>query len=195
MGRSRPSLLNAPNAVTLLRVLLLPAFICAFRAGGKTGLFVALALALFFELTDTLDGAVARRFSAVSDLGKLLDPLADTLTRFTIFLTFLASGLVPLWMVVLLFFRDMTVAYIRVGAAVRGVVLAARASGKIKAVFQGAGIFAVLAVLLAREYGYEPFPHRDAVWWIMLAVTLVTLWSLYDYARAFLSMPEAGRKT
>ncbi|MDZ7815996.1 MAG: CDP-alcohol phosphatidyltransferase family protein [Planctomycetota bacterium] len=98
----------------------LPVFIVAFFEESVAGYAIALGATVFFEATDWFDGFVARMTDSVSDLGKLLDPLCDTLSRFTIFLTFLAAGIAPLWMIICLFYRDMMVAYsCRVGAAKR----------------------------------------------------------------------------
>ena len=194
-------ILTLANGVTILRVLLLPGFVIAFLYGGKSGLWTATAFAVFFELTDSFDGFLARRFSLVSSVGKLLDPLADTLCRFTIFLTFMSVGLLPLWMIIILFFRDMIVAYIRVGAALMNVVMASRTSGKIKAIIQAIGIFVALAALLMKEHGIAIFPAETVIWWAMLIVVGITTYSLIDYLYGFLSLPafesqhQEGTKT
>ncbi|MFA4985812.1 MAG: CDP-alcohol phosphatidyltransferase family protein [Candidatus Brocadiia bacterium] len=180
------------NGLTLARVILLPGFIIAFLYGGKTGYAISMAFALFFELTDAFDGLIARKFSGVTVTGKLLDPLADTLTRFTIFLTFMYAGFAPFWMLIILFFRDMIVAYVRIGAALNNIVMGARFSGKLKAMIQGGGIFIIIAVLLARELRYFDDPDmilsHAACWWTMLIVTTVTAYSLVDYLWALTNM-------
>ncbi|GAB4151522.1 MAG: CDP-diacylglycerol--glycerol-3-phosphate 3-phosphatidyltransferase [Planctomycetota bacterium] len=174
-------ILNWANLITISRVLLIPGFMIAFLNGGKIGYTVALSFALFFEVSDWFDGFVARATGKVTDLGKLLDPLADTLSRFMIFLTFLAAGVAPLWMVALLFLRDMVVAYVRVGAAMQKVVMSARNTGKIKAAFQGTGIVLIIASLIAHEYGWLPIDVHELSWWIMLCVTTYTVYSMCDY--------------
>ena len=70
--------ITVPNMLTTLRILLVPAFIRAYF--HRPGLVPVLILALS-ALTDLLDGQIARRFNQVSDLGKLLDPIADKLTQ------------------------------------------------------------------------------------------------------------------
>lgn len=77
-ARETRRVFTIPNMLTTLRILLVPAFIWAYlrRPGGLPVLILAIS-----ALTDLLDGKIARRFNQVSDLGKLLDPIADKLTQ------------------------------------------------------------------------------------------------------------------
>ncbi len=94
---------------------------------------------LLIEATDALDGFCARRFNVVSDLGKMLDPYADSISRILVFWTLARHDvqrcwqIVPLCMVV----RDITVAYARIALSMSGKSVAARWTGKVKAVVQG----------------------------------------------------------
>ena len=82
--------LNIPNALTLFRIVLIPVFLWRFLTASEQGEFYAAALILGVSaLTDTLDGFIARRFNMITQLGKLLDPLADKLT--------LAAVVAALW--------------------------------------------------------------------------------------------------
>ena len=77
---------NPPNILTYLRLLCVPAFIAVFFAvdGSKNlNVYIALAVFLFASVTDVLDGFIARRFNFITDLGKMLDPLADKLLQVT----------------------------------------------------------------------------------------------------------------
>lgn len=76
--RGTRRVITVPNMLTALRILLVPAFIWAFFR--RPGILPVLILAVS-ALTDTLDGQIARRFNQISDLGKLLDPIADKLTQ------------------------------------------------------------------------------------------------------------------
>ena len=135
--------------ITISRLLLALIAIPLLQARTPQSLSWALACVLSIEATDFLDGRIARRHKMVSEQGKLLDPLMDSLARFTLFATLLAMGLAPLWMVLLFFYRDMLVAYLRSFASTYGVVMAARVSGKVKAVVQGVVLASVTALLLA----------------------------------------------
>ena len=146
------------------------------------------SFAVYFEATDWVDGAIARKLNQVSTVGKLLDPRCDTLSRFTIFLTLMAAGVIPLWMILILFFRDMIVAYIRVAAATMNFVMSARNTGKIKAAVQAGGIFGIVAVHAAGKLWFKSASPDDVAWWVthlswwlMFPVIIYTFYSLCDY--------------
>jgi len=181
------------NQLTLGRLALSPVFVLVFVLGGKAGHVAALGIACLFELTDILDGYLARSKREMTDFGKLMDPLADSVARFSVFLCFLWAGYAPLWVVVLLFYRDATVAYTRVAAARAGVVLAARWSGKVKAIVQGAAILIVLGliVLTPADDAAVMAATRQKAHYLMLVVAAVTLWSGVDYL--FSSLPLLRR--
>jgi CDP-diacylglycerol--glycerol-3-phosphate 3-phosphatidyltransferase len=146
-------------------------------------------LALIAEVTDMADGYIARKHNQVSDTGKLLDPYADKIWRFSAFLCIGMRGYADLWMIAIIFWRMLTVSHLRTIAVMKGRVIAARASGKIKAIIQGCGIILVLLCAAAQRYTDAhsvklPFSFRYIAWWIMCAVTLVTFLSAIDYFHA-----------
>jgi CDP-diacylglycerol---glycerol-3-phosphate 3-phosphatidyltransferase len=179
-----------PNVLTLSRMLLAPLFLLAFLyrqddgAPHPAAAWWALGLAVFFELTDMVDGAVARHLEQTSQLGKILDPLADSVSRFTIFLGFLVvePSYASVWAIACIFYRDSIVSTVRVLAASQGVIVSARLSGKVKAVVQGTAIVALLAARALHErLGWTPeevAAHARGVMWFVAAVTFL---SLFDY--------------
>ncbi len=86
---TRSGVWTLPNALTLLRLLLIPVFVRFYLSPG--GLAAACAVLALSALTDVLDGAVARKYHMVSDLGKFLDPLADKLTQCALLLCLAAQ--------------------------------------------------------------------------------------------------------
>jgi CDP-diacylglycerol--glycerol-3-phosphate 3-phosphatidyltransferase len=176
------------NQLTLLRLLLSPVFVLVFILGGTAGHALALAIAIAFEVTDLLDGHFARSRKETSDFGKLFDPMTDSIARFSVFLCFLWGGYAHLWMVALVFYRDLCVAYIRVAAARARMVLAARLSGKVKAITQGIVILAILLLILwtPQDDPLRVAATQTTAHWLMGLVVLVTLWSAFDYARSAL---------
>lgn len=177
---SRPPI--DPNLVTLLRLPLAPiALAVLLTVEGPWGAGLALVLSLVLEATDALDGWIARRWNVVSDFGKLFDPFSDAFSRFTLFLGMWAIGAADLWMILVIFYRDSGISFFRSVAAMRQVVVAARPTGKIKAVVQAIGVNAILAILLLQGLGVAPAWLADAPWWIMLVTTLVTGASFVDY--------------
>lgn len=184
---------NIANAVTLLRVVLVLPFWLAFGRTGATGALVATGCALAMELSDLLDGTIARKLGVVSDVGKLLDPAADSFSRLAVFLALAAhptpGGSAP-WFpaggVVLLLFRDVGVSFLRQIAASKGLVVAARPSGKIKAVAQGAAIWIILG-LHVRAASLAAAPDdmaRNLASTVGIVAIAITLVSLIDYSMA-----------
>jgi len=174
--------LKLANLVTLSRMCLAPAFLWAFRSESEAGLRWALALAVFFEVTDMVDGYIARRLAQTSQLGMILDPLADSISRFTVFLAFLVGGYASVWAVAPIFWRDSIVSTIRVLAASQGVIVSARFAGKVKAIVQGTAIIAILVAACARDlFGWSLADVKQISNGMMLYVAAVTVWSLVDY--------------
>lgn len=198
-----------PNLITGFRIILIPLVVYGISQGAHTAsllwLLVALAGLIVGELTDFLDGTIARRMGTVSNVGKLIDPMSDSLFRMCVFITFLSVGWADLWMVCLIFARDIVVAYLRVFTALQQVVLAARQSGKIKAIAQavcqiGVILFACMHVggvdqawfgtnfstLLSSSdvseiKGLTNGGFAELAWWFSAMATVVTVWSGVDY--------------
>ncbi len=192
--------LRLANALTLSRIALAPVFVWAFLQGHVDGRatwaqWTALAVAVSFELTDAFDGWVARIRNEVTDTGKILDPVADGISRFSVFLCFLQAGYTDVWSVAIIFWRDAVVSMLRVMSAGNDVVLAARPFGKAKAIVQAVAIIAILVFGLVPVFppggvgGFflwaveDPAHHvkiARAIMWVVAAVTAV---SLVDYLR------------
>ena len=83
---------NVPNLLTLLRLLMIPLYLVLFLHGLK---YPALFIFLAASLTDLLDGMIARRYHLITDLGKLMDPLADKLMVLSVLFTLLIRGIIP----------------------------------------------------------------------------------------------------
>ncbi|MFV0299020.1 MAG: CDP-diacylglycerol--glycerol-3-phosphate 3-phosphatidyltransferase [Hyphomicrobiaceae bacterium] len=175
------SLWNLPNFITALRVIAAGPVIYLLVHGGADAFWAALAIMLLAELTDALDGFVARRYGLVSQVGKILDPLADSLYRISIFTAFAANHWMPLWMFLVIVWRDLSVSYIRVAAEQSVGTMGARQSGKWKAIVQGIAQMMTVAAH-AVWGGMLPATVGMTVWLALLLATLVTAYSLFDYA-------------
>jgi CDP-diacylglycerol--glycerol-3-phosphate 3-phosphatidyltransferase len=143
--------MNLANIITMGRVLLSPVFIFVFftvnaAQGDKTILVVLLWVVFFLiELSDIADGMVARSTAGVTDTGKLLDPFADSLSRLSYFLCFMVVGIMPLWVFVIVLYRDLWLGFLRLLQMKKGITMGSRLSGKIKAwVYALAGIYGLL---------------------------------------------------
>lgn len=108
-----------------------------------------LILLIFSELSDILDGLLARKWNQVTLLGKILDPMSDSIMRLSCLFVF-TQGVIalPLIGVLLLFYREILIGGLRTMCALHGIALAARPSGKVKAVLQALMLFLVTILLL-----------------------------------------------
>lgn len=137
---------------TTVRLAFAPAFLILYMFPVWTGkcAFVSACIMMpllgFAEFTDFLDGFFARREHAVSDFGKLFDPFADVVLHLTAFFCFAWTGYMPFIFLVLIFWREFGMIFIRMAAVKQGVAIAARKGGKLKTVLYISGILFSLAV-------------------------------------------------
>lgn len=180
-----------PMVLTVGRVVLAPILFILFRLaeGGSPGLIAAVwSIFLVIEVSDLLDGHFARLWHQESELGKVLDPLADTLCRLTYFILLAAAGILPLWMLLVFVYRDFGVAYIRVVVSREGVMLAARISGKLKAWTYAIAAGGGFMLFSLRTLG-APSEWIAGFQWLSLGLFTiavgVAVWSFTDYAVFF----------
>ncbi len=171
----------SPNLLTAARLPIAPLAVVFMVIGEPWAFVTAAVLSLLLELTDLLDGIVARRYGAVTSFGKLFDPFSDAFCRYTLFLGLFAIGVADLWMVMVIFYRDSSISFFRTVAAMRNVVLAARPSGKFKAIVQGVGTQVIFIAIVANAYAPDIAWLSEVPWWTMLVITLVTGASFFDY--------------
>ncbi|GMV83218.1 MAG: CDP-diacylglycerol--glycerol-3-phosphate 3-phosphatidyltransferase [Planctomycetota bacterium] len=194
--------MNVPNMLTLFRLTSAPIFLALFIGSGErgflsawlspqTGLWACLAVIVLSEVSDILDGIIARRYNLVSNFGKILDPYADSTFRLSVFFSFASQAhgkWIPLWMVMILFYRDLLVTVIRNFGIEQGQFVSARASGKIKAVAQGGVAIAVLIIAAVKGEEWVAYESNHGEYVsamahsLMWLVTAFTLWSAVDYA-------------
>src|SRR5262245_20563854 len=136
MGKLSSQFTNAPNLVTMGRVLLIPGVLTLIDNYSPLRTFIASLLYMVSAAGDALDGYLARSRGQVSVLGKFLDPLADKLTVTAILVFMVGLGRVPAWVVVVMIARDLAVNGLRSVASAEGVVIAASEGGKIKTALQ-----------------------------------------------------------
>jgi CDP-diacylglycerol--glycerol-3-phosphate 3-phosphatidyltransferase len=182
--------MNIATMLTLSRVIIAPIFAFVFIGGyetaGTSWIWIALGLAALIELSDLIDGTVARARKEVTDFGKVFDPVADSVSRQTMFISFMVCGIIPFWMYLIFFYRDAFMQLLRIICASNGVVLAARKSGKFKAVLQGLAAFGIIfVVILQKVYNVSWVPEKilgyHPGFWIILLPAIYTLLSVIDY--------------
>ena len=170
--------MNLPNALTALRIFLVPVLVVVLLTRAEGGLFLGVAIFGVAVLTDYLDGYFARRRNQVTRLGIILDPLADKLLTAAAFLSMVEMGLVPAWMVMIVLGRELAVTGLRNVAAGRGILIGASPLGKGKMVTQ---VVAIFLLLLSRPYPVLAAPSLVGLW----AVVFVTVISGIDYFLRF----------
>ena len=124
--------MNLPNKLTLLRIILIPAFVVVLYWGFPGANYVALAIFILASFTDMLDGKIARKYNLVTDFGKFADPLADKMLVTAAMLWFVEIGQMPAWALLLVIVREFAVSGLRMIASDKGRVIAAGWSGKVK---------------------------------------------------------------
>ncbi len=143
--------MNLPNKLTVTRLVLAPIFFIVFNipiwlpASRILSIICAsLALVLFvvMELTDLLDGKIARSRGLVTDLGKVMDPFADTLCHLTYFVCLMSVGVMPTWAFIIIMWREFSISFLRMLMMGKGKAVAANIWGKSKTV-----LYAVTSVL------------------------------------------------
>ncbi len=162
--------MTTANKLTLLRILMIPAFLIVLYAGFPGSRYVALGIFIAASLTDMLDGYIARHYNQVTDFGKFADPLADKVLVLTAMLWYVEAGQMPAWVVATVLLREFAVSGLRMIASERGRVIAAAWSGKIKT--------ASTMVCLCLMFLPVP-PAVNAVCWAVILVT--TVWSGVEY--------------
>ncbi len=154
--------MNLPNKLTVTRLVLVPLFFIVFLIGEYTSLKApAMGLMLIIyavaELSDLLDGKIARKRGLVTDLGKVMDPFADTLTHITYFVTFLSLSIMPLWAFILIMWREFSILFIRMLLAkYAGKAMPANIFGKAKTV-----LYAATTLLSFVYLALETFSNVD----------------------------------
>ena len=135
---------NLPNMLTFARILMIPLCLWFLDQDTPRAGFWAAIIFTLAAITDILDGYLARKLGVVSVLGKLIDPLADKLIVMASLVWMAPMGRMPVWAVIVLLTRELSVTALRSVAASEGVIISAGQEGKTKTALQMVGIIALL---------------------------------------------------
>jgi CDP-diacylglycerol--glycerol-3-phosphate 3-phosphatidyltransferase len=136
---------NVPNVLTMLRILLVPVLLVALLDKTPSGDLLAAIVFAVASFTDAIDGYLARSRGAVTNFGKLMDPLADKLLIIAALVALVSLHRLQAWVAMVIIARELTVTILRMGASQQGVVAGANPLGKLKTVVQVATIIALIA--------------------------------------------------
>ena len=170
--------MNLPNRLTLIRIALVPVFIACFYLEPVFRYWNWLAAIVFFlaDMTDIIDGAVARKYGLVTNFGKLMDPIADKLLFCSAFIYLTAAGSMSPLVCVIFIGREFIISGFRLIAVMNGAVIAAGKLGKIKATVQ---VIAILFTLTGNPvFSLIGIPF-DRI--CMDVAVVFTIWSAVDY--------------
>jgi len=177
------ALLTIPNVLSIGRAALGPIVMALIAHRAPWSLLVALALMITAEFSDFMDGLLARRLNQESQIGRLIDPICDSIYHLSVFLAFLYNKWMPAWMLFVIYSRDLAVPYIRAFAKQAGHDIWVRESGRIKTAVHAAAQIGVVVVALGvlgdvTAYGTEITTA------LLLAATAASVYSLLDYGWA-----------
>ncbi len=153
--------MSVANYLTFIRLVISPLFLFTYLQYETLNLslvtlpYVLLFLLTISELSDACDGYFARKYNEVTDLGKILDPMADSIYRISVFLTFTLPPInLPMILIFIFIYRDSIISTLRTICALQGFALAARSSGKLKAIIQACCAFTIVLLLIPYSLGY-----------------------------------------
>ena len=177
--------MNIPNKLTVSRLVMAPLFFIAFNLPvwigpeiGKLSSILTIILLLFTEMSDLLDGIIARKYGLVTDLGKVMDPFADTFSRLTYFVCLSGFGIMPSWAFIIIMWREFFILFLRMLMMGKGKPVAANIWGKMKAVLYAvSGAAGGLYIALTRWFA-------GAAWLSPIATALTIVFALAAFASA-----------
>jgi CDP-diacylglycerol--glycerol-3-phosphate 3-phosphatidyltransferase len=179
--------LSIANYLTFLRLLISPLFLFIYLGSDALGIhgadlpYLLIMLLGLSELSDGFDGYLARKYNQVTDLGKILDPMADSISKMSVYLAFTQGAVqLSILFVFFIFYRDAVVSTLRTICALKGFTLAARKSGKIKTVIQGATAFCILLLMIPHAKGQ--LSSQDLHFYSSLLTGIACLYTLYSGA-------------
>ncbi|MCW2990025.1 MAG: pgsA [Solirubrobacterales bacterium] len=158
--------LNVPNALTVLRILLVPVLVVALLDQSSSPWLAAAVFALA-SFTDMVDGYIARARRQITNFGKLMDPVADKLLIIAALVVLVSQDRVPAWIAMVIIAREFAVTVTRLAATGQGVVISANWWGKAKTMVQVAAIFFAI--------GFDPTPALvEVLLYVAVAITVVS---------------------
>lgn len=182
--------MTLPNQLTVLRIILTPVYLYFFLSDNPTYIQISLGIYIIAALTDWYDGWLARKFNYITEWGKFWDPLADKILTSVVFIGFVIVDLLPLWMVILIIIRDLSVTLLRVYADSRGYSFRTTYYAKWKTMLQMIFLYYLLILYVAKSTveiysSYENLINvllnQDLIYFVMLVITIITVHSGISY--------------
>ncbi|MEU7159638.1 CDP-diacylglycerol--glycerol-3-phosphate 3-phosphatidyltransferase [Streptomyces chrestomyceticus] len=192
-GHHRPApavrtagLWNIANVLTMVRLLLVPAFVMLLMHGDgydpawRSFAWAAFAIAM---ITDLFDGHLARQYNLVTDFGKIADPIADKAIMGAALVCLSILDDLPWWVTGVILFRELGITLMRFWVIKHGVIPASR-GGKLKTLAQGTAVGMYVLMLTG--------PLASFRWWVMAVAVALTVVTGLDYVRQAVVLRRAG---
>ncbi|MGI6174520.1 MAG: CDP-diacylglycerol--glycerol-3-phosphate 3-phosphatidyltransferase [Christensenellales bacterium] len=169
MQKEKARIWNLPNALTMLRLLLIPVFIILMC---QDHMMPALAVFVFASFTDILDGWIARKYNLITDFGKLFDPLADKLMVMSVMTLLVIKGIVPLVAIIILISKELLMLIGSYLLMRKNVIVYSFAIGKIAQFITVAGL---ILCFFHKEFAARGIPVHLIVLWIGVGLAVVSM--------------------
>ncbi len=175
--------MNLPNKLTFIRLVLAVPFIFYLQESNGNSLYRLIAFTIFVmaSFTDWLDGYIARRYNLITDLGKIIDPLADKILVISALVVFVKLDYIPAWMSIVIIAREFLISGIRTIAAAKGEVIPAGMLGKYKTTTQ------MIVILIMLFFGIGKTENTMKMWkeiyfYLSMVPVILTVWSGWEYS-------------
>ena len=187
--------MNLPNKLTVLRLIMVPVFFISFclpqwfgEGAEVISVIMMLVCYLTAELSDLLDGKIARKYNLVTDLGKVMDPFADTLSHLTFFACFYGMGIMPSLAFIIIMWREFSILFLRMLMMGKGKAVAANIWGKSKTVLSAVVSILSIAYIVKSHFipGEWQNPYSLVLTVMFYLAALASLLSFTTYLSAIL---------
>lgn len=179
---------HVPNILTIIRFIFIPSIIVALIYDDY---LLALILFTLSSFTDVLDGKIARKYNAISDFGKLMDPLADKLTQLSVLITLAFKNVIPFWIVFILIAKEMVMI---AGASFlygKSLVVSSKWYGKLTTVLI---YIAVVSSCIIKILNLPDFAIYIYILAIIFAIFSLVNYFVYFYGNGYLPNKEELKK-
>ncbi len=179
---------HIPNILTVIRFIFIPSIVVSIIYDNY---LLALILFTLSSLTDVLDGKIARKYNAISDFGKLMDPLADKLTQLSVLLTLSIKNIIPIWIVVILVLKETVMI---AGASFlygKSLVVSSKWYGKLTTVLI---YIAVVSSCLIEIFNLPDYDIYIYILAIIFALFSLIKYFIYFYGNGYLPNKEELKK-
>lgn len=163
--------------LTLSRIIL--AFLAFLFLIKFNNIFLTLIFIILVEITDLLDGYLARKLNLVTFVGKILDPFSDSISRLIIYGSLAYKGLCLPFVPIIMVLRDIVIAYTRIVQVTYSIDCSVKFSGKLKAFIQGVGAIILISLPFFKDISLNL--KHDIIYFMSYFIVAIVLYSLFDY--------------